>query len=89
MQTDMAIPSGTSGNWVRSYSRRRTLWLTDPTPVTPGLQLRRNRGVRCSRFDSLHHFDSNPPSIAAEDSKSRLARSGIVRPNIRYHTMLP
>jgi hypothetical protein len=28
----------------------RTLWLTDPAPMTPEMQLRRDRGIRCSQF---------------------------------------
>src|SRR6185369_777312 len=31
----------------------RTLSLTDPVPVTPGMQLRRDRGIRCSQFVRL------------------------------------
>src|SRR6266566_9243189 len=37
---------------------RRTSRLTDPAPATPGMQLRRYRGVRCSRFvrrSKVHH----------------------------------
>src|SRR5437867_2436507 len=30
--------------------RGLTFRISDPAPVTPGLQLRRNRGVRCIRF---------------------------------------
>ena len=34
--------------WVKVFSRR--FRISDPTPVTRGMQPRRNRGVRCIRF---------------------------------------
>ena len=46
-----------------STATRITLWLTDPAPVTLGLEPRRNRGIRCSQFVRLwlHNASTAPP----------------------------
>src|ERR1051326_4238355 len=53
---NLRIPVRMSEPIVTRHSRL-TLRLTDAAPVTPGLQPRRNRGVRCSRGVSLQCHD--------------------------------
>src|SRR5512143_2411386 len=42
-----------------SWHRRPTLRLTDPAPGTPDMEPRRDRGVRCIWFETLHFVFSS------------------------------
>ena len=54
---------------------RRTFRISDPAPVTPGLQLRRNRGVRCIRFvRPCRSHSQKPLTTMAEESRQRNPR---------------
>jgi hypothetical protein len=46
-------------------SRRITFWLTDPAPVMPDIQLRRDFGIRCSQFvQRVAQFRSPPSKVS-------------------------
>ncbi len=52
-----------------------TFRISDPAPVTPGLQLRRNRGVRCIRFvRPCRSHSQKPLTTMAEESRQRNPR---------------
>src|SRR5437867_12294269 len=68
------IPSNLYVRCVTVWDGCRTTRLTDPAPVMPGMQPRRNRGVRSSRFvmhgqSRIHVILSRPQPPPPKDGE--------------------